>query len=66
MKTPIIETDRLILRPICENDVEAIFLCWMQDEDVSRYMCWKASSDIEEAKEFVLFELGNIKADNWY
>lgn len=66
MKTPIIETDRLILRPICENDVEAIFLCWMQDEDVSRYMCWKASSDIEEAKEFVLFELGNIEADNWY
>lgn len=65
MKTPILETERLILRPVKEDDVTAIFDCWMQDEDVSRYMCWKASSDINEAKEFVSFELGNLENDEW-
>ena len=43
MKTPRIHTDRLLLREIYETDVNDIFGCWMQDEDVSRYMCWKAS-----------------------
>ena len=38
MKTPRIHTDRLLLREIYETDVNDIFGCWMQDEDVSRYM----------------------------
>lgn len=46
MKTPRLETDRLLLREVQENDVEDIFDCWMKDEEVSRYMCWKASDDI--------------------
>lgn len=65
MITPKLETDRLILREIHSDDVEEIFDCWMQDEDVSRYMWWKASSNINEAKEFVEFELGNLENDNW-
>ena len=59
--TPILETERLLLRPVKADDVTAIFDCWMQDEDVSRYMCWKASSDINGAKDFVSFELGNLE-----
>ncbi|MGB4658660.1 MAG: GNAT family N-acetyltransferase [Mobilitalea sp.] len=65
MFTPKLETERLILRQIKNEDVDAIFNCWMQDEDVSRYMCWKASKDINEAKRFVRFELGNIDNDKW-
>ncbi len=65
MITPILETERLVLRPIKADDVKTIFDCWMQDEDVSRYMCWKASSDINEANEFVSFELGNLDKDSW-
>ena len=53
MKTPVIETERLILREIHKDDVDDIFSCWMQDEEVSRYMWWKASDDIAEAKNFV-------------
>lgn len=45
MKTPRIETDRLLLREIQETDTNDIFNCWMQDEEVSRYMyrqvAWK-------------------------
>lgn len=65
VKTPRLETERLILREVHEDDVDAIFNCWMRDEDVSRYMWWKASDDIAEAQEFVQFELGQIDNDNW-
>lgn len=65
MTTPRLETDRLLLREIHSDDTESIFHCWMQDEDVSRYMCWKASNDINEAKGFVEFELGNLENDKW-
>lgn len=65
MITPKLETERLILREIHSDDIMAIFNCWMQDEEVSRYMWWKASNDIKEAKEFVEFELGNLENDKW-
>lgn len=65
MITPRLETDRLLLREIHSYDTETIFKCWMQDEEVSRYMWWKASDDINEAKEFVKFELGNLENDKW-
>ena len=65
MITPKLETDRLILREIHSNDAEIVFNCWMQDENVSRYMWWKASDDINEAISFVEFELGNVENDKW-
>lgn len=65
MMTPQLETERLILRKIQAEDVETIFNCWMQDEDVSKYMYWKANDDINEAKGFVEFELGNLEDDKW-
>lgn len=36
MKTPRMETERLLLREVQETDVNDIFECWMQDEDVAR------------------------------
>lgn len=65
MRTPFLETERLILRPIKEDDVDGIFSCWMQDEDVSRYMCWKATNDRDEAKDFVQYEINQINNDKW-
>lgn len=66
MTTPTLETNRLILRKIHSDDVDEIFNCWMQDETVSRYMYWKAGNDINDTKEFVESELGNIESDKWY
>ncbi len=65
MITPRLETERLILREIRANDVKDIYEGWMRDEDVSRYMGWKASDDINETQKFVDFELGNIEKNNW-
>lgn len=65
MVTPELQTDRLLLRPIKIDDMEYIYDCWMQDEDVSRYMCWKASTDLNQTKKFVQFELDNLEKDDW-
>lgn len=64
MTTPRLETERLILRSICSDDTEEIFACRMNDESVSRYMQWKASDDINEARSFVEFELKNTERDS--
>lgn len=65
MRIPELETNRLLLREIHPDDVEEIYHCWMKDEDVSRYMWWKASADINETKNFVGFELENLENANW-
>ena len=65
MHTPQLQTERLLLRTIWEQDTDAIYSTWMNDPDVARYMMW-TSGDINLAKEFTEFELGNIEKDDWY
>lgn len=65
MGTPVLATKRLILRPVAVEDVKPIFDCWMQDEDVSRYMYWYASNDIEETEKFVKYEIENLDNELW-
>ena len=48
MKTPILETDRLILRPFKEDDAIDVFECWESDPDVAKYMFWTSHNDIEK------------------
>ena len=66
MKTPILETDRLILRPFCMEDVQEIFECWESDPDVSKYMFWTSHNDINKTICWVKKELSKIGADDWY
>ena len=66
MKTPILETERLMLRPLEKKDVQEVFDCWMQDEDVCRYMYWHSTDDINVAEYFIDFELTMIDSDQWF
>lgn len=40
MNTPILETDKLLLRPFRQEDTKDVFECWESDPDVARYMFW--------------------------
>lgn len=49
--TPILETERLILRKFTENDMEALFAIY-RDEDVNTYLPWFPLKSLAEAKTF--------------
>lgn len=66
MRTPVLETERLILRPFAKEDAQEVFECWESDPDVAKYMCWTSHNDINKTKQFIEFELGNIEKDDWY
>lgn len=49
--TPILETERLILRKFTENDIEALFSIY-SDEEINTYLPWFPLKSLEEAKTF--------------
>lgn len=57
---PILETERLILREITKNDVDAIFSCFSND-DVTRYYGQETLEKIEQAEAFVDFFINSYK-----
>lgn len=40
MRTPILETERLILRPMKAEDAQEVFDNWASDPDVAKFMVW--------------------------
>ncbi|GKH34428.1 GNAT family N-acetyltransferase [Muricomes sp. OA1] len=51
MNTPVLETERLILRKFTEEDMEALFLI-LKDEEVNKFLPWYAVKNLEETKQF--------------
>jgi len=45
LKTPVLETDRLILRPFVIDDAEDVF-AWTGDPDVNKYMIYLQHKDV--------------------
>jgi len=66
MKTPILETERLLLRPFQKEDAEDVFVGWESDPDVARYMFWTSHHDIEKTRQWLVFETEQIEKDDWY
>lgn len=50
--TPVLETERLILRPLTADDAEAVF-SWASDERVNRFMRYSLYRSIDEAFEWL-------------
>lgn len=48
--TKTIETERLILRKYIINDATDMFNNWVSDEEVSKYLAWRAHKSIDETK----------------
>lgn len=66
MNTPTLETKKLILRPFCMEDAQAVFDGWESDPDVAKYMFWTSHNNIEKTKEWLAFEITQIEKDDWY
>lgn len=53
MKTPIIETERLILRPLTTSDAEHIFKTWASDPRVTKYMIYSTHKSSQDTYEWL-------------
>ena len=51
MNTPMLETERLILRKFSEEDLDALFLI-LKDEEVNKFLPWYPMKSLEETKRF--------------
>lgn len=49
----MIETDRLILRPLTKEDAESVYV-WVSDPRVTRYMPYLTYTDIKEVEKWIL------------
>ncbi len=47
-----LETERLILRPLCVDDADAVFQ-WVSDERVTRYMVYLTYTSVEQVREWL-------------
>jgi len=66
MNTPILETERMILRPLSIADASDVFERWTSDDRVSKYVRWCTHRSVEDTKEWIKFEEANISSDKMY
>lgn len=53
MKTPILQTDRIILRPLTVEDANTVYENWTSDPRVARYMIWDLHESISDTIEWL-------------
>lgn len=66
MQTPILETKKLILRPLAVTDAEEVFRNWTADAEVARFMTWSVHKSIEMTKEWLKDVESKIESDTNY
>ena len=66
MQTPIIETERMILRPITVADANDIFERWTSDERVSKYVKWCTHASVKDTIEWLTMEEESLMSDTSY
>lgn len=66
MQTPVLETKRLILRPLRALDAEEVYANWSSDEEVARFMSWSVHANVEATREWLTEVEKNIEAEGIY
>jgi len=66
MTTPILETNRILLRPLNTSDAEAVFNNWAADIDATKYMRFNTHQSIADTVKWLSFEEANIASGDSY
>ena len=66
MVTPILETERILLRPLKISDAEAVYNNWATDTDVTKYVRWNNHRSIDVTLEWLTSLENNIESDKSY
>jgi len=64
--TPIIETDRILLRPMKVSDAESVSNNWAKDPDVTKYLRWNVHQSINTTIDWLRYEVNNIENEKSY
>ena len=66
MRTPILETERLLLRPMTVSDAESAFANWTSDPDVARFMRWERHTAVADTRAWLAAEEAAVEGDQVY
>ncbi|HEX2952943.1 MAG TPA: GNAT family N-acetyltransferase [Bacillota bacterium] len=66
MKTPILESERIVLRPLSLNDAEHIFKSWTSDPEVAKFMIWDQHQRVDDTIEWLKIEEENVDSEEHY
>lgn len=66
MKTPILESERLLLRPLTVNDAETAFANWTSDPAIAKFMRWELHKSVSETQEWLASEEALVEGDEVY
>lgn len=61
-----IETERLILRKIREDDANAMFTNWASDDEVTKFLTFHSHKSIEDTKRIITYWLEEYKKPDTY
>jgi ribosomal-protein-alanine N-acetyltransferase len=60
MGIPVLETNRLILRPLTIDDAEAVYI-WVSDERVTKYMPYQTYTSTDEVRKWLMTQQSENK-----
>ena len=66
MITPVLETERILLRPLKISDAEDIFKNWASDPDVTKYMRWNTHQSVDVTVEWLTSVESSLASDMCY
>lgn len=66
MTVPVIETERVILRPLKITDAQIIYNNWTSDPDVAKYVRWSTHSSASETVKWLTAEEAAMVSGNHY
>lgn len=66
MKTPILETQRLILKPVSAKYAQDVYNNWTSDERVAKYMRWSTHTGVEVTKAWLSEEEKEEDSDGFF
>lgn len=66
MITPVLESERIILRPLALDDAENIYERWTSDSEVAKFMIWDLHKSVGDTIEWIKIEVQNIDNEHHY
>ena len=66
MITPVLESERIILRPLVVGDAEHIYQSWTSDPEVAKFMIWEVHQSVDVTREWLKTVEQDVDNDHSY